>query len=67
VPHVNGSIEADDYKTPTPDEVQKAVDELGNRFDKRDIALYLASAGLLMGDGWRDAMWPAVDKLASSS
>lgn len=64
VPHVKGAIEAEDYKTPTTEEVQKAVAELGSRFDKRDIALYLASAGLIMGGEWREATWPVVDELA---
>ena len=65
VPHVNGSIEAEDYKTPTADEVRSAVRDLEGTYDKRDIALYLASAGLLMTDEWRDATWPVVDELAT--
>ena len=64
VPHVNGSIEAEDYKTPTADQVRSAVRDLENAYDKRDIALYLASAGLLMSDEWRQATWPVVDELA---
>ena len=62
VPHENGSIEADDYKTPTADAVREAVNKLG--FDRRDVAIYLASAGLLMSAEWRDATWPVVDELA---
>jgi len=53
VPHVNGSIESDDYKTPNADAVRSAVKEL--QFDRRAVALYLASAGLLMGGEWADA------------
>lgn len=64
VPHVNGSIETDDYKAPTTDQVRDAARELGDRFTQRDIALYLASAGLLMGDEWRDAVMPVVDELS---
>lgn len=64
VPHVNGSIEVDDYKTPTEDDVRKAVNELD--FDKRDVAIYLATAGLLMGGEWHDATHPVVDELAAA-
>ena len=61
VPHVNGAIETDDYKAPTADAVRSAVTDLA--YDKRDVAIYLASAGLLMGGAWRDATWPVVDEL----
>jgi hypothetical protein len=67
VPHVNGSIEAEDYTAPTAEQVRDAVRELSGTYDKRDIALYLASAGLLMTEQWRDATWPVVDELASES
>lgn len=66
VPHVNGSIETDDYKAPDRAAVEKSVEELRSRFDLRDIALYLASLGLLMGESereWREATWPVVDQL----
>jgi len=66
VPHVNGSIETDDYKAPTREEVASAVRELGSQYDSRDVALYLASAGLLMGEDWREAVTPAVDELSAS-
>jgi hypothetical protein len=62
VPHVNGSIETDDYATPTADAVRDAANTLD--FDRRDVAIYLASAGLLMGGAWRDATWPVADELA---
>ena len=65
VPHNNGSIEAEDYKSPTSDEVRAAVAELESKFDRRDITLYLATAGLLMGDEWRDATWPVVDEMSA--
>jgi len=65
VPHVNGSIEADDYTPPTADAVRGAVGSLGERFDKRDVAIYLAAAGLLMGGAWEEATWPVVDESAS--
>lgn len=64
IPHEDGTIEADEYATPTPDQVQEAVTALESSFDRRDMALYLASAGLLMGGDWREATTPAVDRLA---
>ena len=63
IPHVNGSIEVDDYKPPAIGQVRDAVHQLESRYDKRDIALYLASAGLLMAGPWREATWPVVDEL----
>lgn len=64
IPHENGSIEDDEYKTPTPDQVREAVGTL-TQFPKRDVAVYLASAGLLMADQWRDATWPVVDEMVN--
>jgi len=64
IPHVNGSIEVDEYKTPSSGQVRDAVHQLESRYDKKDIALYLAAAGLLMGPEWREATWPVVSELA---
>ena len=66
IPHVDGSIEAEDYAPPTAADVESAVAELKDRFDLRDIAIYLATAGLLMGNisQWREATWPVVDEIA---
>ena len=61
VPHENGSIESDDYKVPTADEVRAAAKELS--YDPADVKIYLATAGLLMADQWRDATWPVVDEM----
>jgi len=66
IPQVNGSIEVDDYKPPTVDAVRSAVRDLESQFDRRDIAIYLASAGLLMGGAWRDG-WSVVDDMLNSS
>lgn len=63
VPHDNGSIETDDYTAPTPDQVRAAVKALEAEFDKTDVRVYLATAGLLMTDGWREGTWPVVDEL----
>jgi hypothetical protein len=65
VPHNNGSIEVEDYAAPNADQVRDAVHEL-SQYDRRDVAVYLASAGLLMAEGWRDSTWPVVDELAQS-
>ena len=63
VPHNDGSIEADEYKVPSANEVRDAVKALEREYDKRDVLLYLATAGLLMAEEWRDATWPVVDEL----
>lgn len=56
IPHVNGSIEAEEYPTPTTQQVQDAVRDLEGTYDTRDVAIYLATAGLLMGDDWAAAV-----------
>lgn len=63
VPHENGSIEAEDYTVPNADQVREAVREFEGQFDRRDVALYLATAGLLMTEEWEKAAWPVVDEL----
>ena len=62
VPHVDGSIETDDYTTPDAAKVREAITTLKGKFDDADVLLYLATAGLLMGEDWRAAMWPVVDE-----
>ena len=64
VPHENGSIESDDYKVPSADDVRAAVQELD--FDRADVRIYLATAGLLMADQWREATWPVVDEMTAA-
>lgn len=66
IEHVDGSIETDDYKIPGVPDVEGAVDALRSQFEVRDIILYLATAGLLMGQTeprWRESTWPVVDRL----
>ncbi|HYM61853.1 MAG TPA: hypothetical protein VEZ11_13285 [Thermoanaerobaculia bacterium] len=65
IPHVNGTIETDTYDVPSADQVREAVAELEGTHDRRDIAIYLATAGLLMGEEWRAATWPVVEELAA--
>ena len=67
IPHENGSIESDDYKPPVEGQVRDAVRQLESYYDRKDIALYLASVGLLMGDTWRSATWPVADEMAQTS
>jgi hypothetical protein len=64
VPHENGSIETDEYTVPTTDQVREAVKD--STYDPADVRIYLATAGLLMAEGWRDATWPVVDELTAS-
>jgi hypothetical protein len=66
VPHENGAIETDDYKAPTADQVRDAVKELAT-YDSADVKIYLATAGLLMAEDWREGTWPVVDEMAQSS
>lgn len=64
VPHNEGSIEEDEYNIPGSSQVSDAVEALRDQYPLREIAVYLASAGLLMGGAWRDATWPVVEKYA---
>lgn len=67
IPHENGSIEGDDYPRPGPEQVRSAVRETESQFDRHDIVLYLASAGLLMDEAWRQATWPVVDEMTAGA
>jgi hypothetical protein len=63
VPHENGSIETDDYTPPTADQVREAVKALEGEYDRNDIRIYLATAGLLMAEQWREGTWPVVEEM----
>ena len=66
IPHVDGSIEVEEYTIPTPAAVASSSASLRSRFPEADIALYLATAGLLMGreePKWREATWPEVERI----
>lgn len=67
IQHKDGTIESEEYTAPSSEQVRSAVRELEGTYEKRDIALYLATAGLLMGDEWRAATWPVVDELQVSA
>jgi len=62
VPHNEGSIEEDEYTIPGSSQVSEAVEALKNQYPIREITVYLASAGLLMGGQWREATWPVVER-----
>jgi hypothetical protein len=63
IPHEGGSIGDDEHTAPTVDQVRDAVRDLEVTYDKRDIALYLASAGLLMGGQWKEGTWPVIGEM----
>ena len=67
IPHENGSIEAEEYATPTIEQVRTAAQELAPQYGLQNVRLYLATAGLLMGDDWAAATWPVVDELATTA
>lgn len=66
IPHENGTIEADEYKVPVEADVEAAVASLRDSYPLPAIVVYLATAGLLMGDEWAQATWPVVEKLKSA-
>ena len=66
IPHVDGSIEVEEYPIPTVAAVAASSAKLTGQFPQADIALYLATAGLLMGRDepkWREATWPEVERI----
>lgn len=67
IPHVNGAIEVDEYDAPTGEQVREAMRALEGQFDRQDVVIYFAAAGLLMGEDWAAAMWPVVDELTAAS
>jgi hypothetical protein len=64
IAHTDGEIADPDAAAPSTADVRAAAEELTGTFDRRDVRLYLAAAGLLMGEDWRRAAWPVVDELA---
>jgi hypothetical protein len=68
--HTDGSIEDDEYTVPSRESVDAAVTALTGRFPEEDVILYVATAGLVMGQGlpeWRDSTWPVVDARRAAS
>jgi|CXWL01.1.fsa_nt_gi hypothetical protein len=62
VPHKDGLIEAEEPPIPSEEAIESSLPGLAERFPMPDLLLYLASAGLLMGDAWAKACWPVVDR-----
>lgn len=68
IPHEDGAIGDDEYTPPTRAAVEAALETLSSRFERGDLLLYLATAGLVMGDEgsvWRAATWPVVEAALS--
>jgi len=63
LPHTNGAIDEESVAAPDEQAVRAAVEALAGSFDRADVRLYLASAGLLMGEDWRRATWGVVDEM----
>lgn len=66
IPHVDGSIEVEEYEPPTEQAVTSSIESLRSTYSAEQMKLYLTSAGLIMGAAdprWRQATWPAVEHL----
>jgi hypothetical protein len=63
IAHDDGEIKTETPQAPESAAVRDAVSALAGSFDRADVRLYLASAGLLMGEDWRAATWPVVDEM----
>lgn len=64
IPNEDGAIGDDEYDPPSRVAVEAAFANLAGRFEKQDMILYLATAGLVMGgegSAWRESTWPVVD------
>jgi hypothetical protein len=64
IPHEKGAIADGDGRAPDLDAVRESVATLADRFDRVDVRLYLAAAGLVMGEDWRRSTWAVVDEMA---
>src|SRR5688500_13852890 len=64
IPHVDGAIGDGDTPGPDVEAVRAAVAAHAGSFDRGDVRLYLASAGLVMGEDWQRATWTVVDEMA---
>ncbi|MCA9284667.1 MAG: hypothetical protein KDA22_05615 [Phycisphaerales bacterium] len=67
VPNEDGIVEVEEYPFPEPAALEATIPALTEQFPARDLAIYLATAGLVMGHDdprWREATWPIVGTLA---
>jgi hypothetical protein len=64
IAHVDGAIADGEAAAPDVEAVRGAVAALAPSFEPRDVRLYLAAAGLVMGEEWGRATWAVVDEMA---
>lgn len=64
IPHVEGAIGDGEGTAPDVEGVRGAVEALAGTFAREDMRLYLAAAGLVMGEDWQRATWTVVDEMA---
>lgn len=64
IPHEAGMITAEEADPPSREQVEATVAALADDFDRETFAVYLATAGLLMGPKWAESTWPVADRLA---
>ncbi len=63
IPHQDGTIEDDaDVQAPTVESVRGVAESQSTAFSEQEVDLYLATAGLLMGEEWAAATWPVLDE-----
>ena len=65
IKHENGAIDEGDYSVPDADKVRETFTALIEQFESADVIVYLATAGLVMGETgseWRGVTWPIVDE-----
>jgi hypothetical protein len=66
IPHQDGTIEDDEVTAPSVEQVRAAAKALEGRFEADEVILYLATAGLLMGEDWAATTWPVVEELTNT-
>ena len=65
IEHENGAIGEGDYTVPDDAKLRETLGPLEEQFNRADLILYLATAGLVMGETgseWRGVTWPIVDE-----
>lgn len=70
VPHQDGVVDGEGYPFPTAEQLAASLPALCESWPQADVALYLATAGFVMGHDdarWREATWPAVENLVEPS
>jgi hypothetical protein len=62
IPHQQGHIEGEAH-APSPERAIEAASALQSQFSREDMAVYFATAGLVMGPPWQEALWPLINQL----